>query len=155
MNATDQNGNHVIDNPFRMAAHDSGVIVTSSELDCDAPSSIWSYHVTVAAILVTSRVRLMRMRFDVEEANDNSPLMTSMLATYDVIESARLGHVVTRASAYDADAGDDVTYELRGDEMMTSSFVIDPRSGVIKVAGKLDRETRDEFYVTGLTSSSC
>ena len=80
----------------------------------------------------------------VTDINDNSPVFASDSTTKTVPEDEEVGSNVTVVSATDKDSSfnKEIRYSLRGGE---GRFTIDPVSGMVSVAGELDRETKAEY----------
>ncbi|KAM8880447.1 protein dachsous isoform 2-T2 [Spinachia spinachia] len=80
----------------------------------------------------------------VTDVNDNSPVFAPGSVTTAVPEDAEVGSNVTAVTATDKDSGfnKEIRYSLRGGE---GRFSVDPVSGMLSVAGALDRETKAEY----------
>lgn len=78
------------------------------------------------------------------DENDNAPRFEKSLFSFRLTEDAVLGTVVVRMNATDADTIEyaDIRYYLLTD---TDDFRIDPVTGVLTVASKLDRERTDIY----------
>uniref|UniRef100_A0A4W5MPG5 Cadherin domain-containing protein n=2 Tax=Hucho hucho TaxID=62062 RepID=A0A4W5MPG5_9TELE len=81
---------------------------------------------------------------EVIDINDNSPVFGASSVTQLVPEDTEVGTNLTAMTATDADNGfnRELRYALRGGE---GKFVIDPKIGMVSLAGALDRETKAEF----------
>ena len=84
----------------------------------------------------------------VTDVNDNPPRFDRPVISVSIAETAPAGTSVAQLSASDADEGDNarITYHLAGGE--TSDFKLDPNSGLLSVAGQLDRERKDFYELT-------
>ncbi|XP_049325192.1 cadherin-23 isoform X5 [Astyanax mexicanus] len=81
---------------------------------------------------------------EVLDINDNSPVFDPIPSSIEIPEDAAIGDNVTTVSATDADSGlnGEVRYSLEGSAGM---FSVNPDTGLITVAAKLDRETQDKY----------
>ena len=125
----------------KFSISDGGVFTTNMKLDYDeAPHN---YTVTISiSDGVSSDSAAVEVR--VTDVNDNSPVFTSSSVTQSVPEDADVGSNVTAVPATDKDSGfnQEIRYSLRGGE---GSFSVHPVSGMVTVAGPLDRETKAEY----------
>ena len=83
------------------------------------------------------------------DVNDNAPQFNQSLYLGDVKENVPVGTSVMQISAYDADSGSNgaLSYSIpRG--AVKSNFAIDRNSGVISTNFTLDREEKDEYFLT-------
>ncbi|CAH1794571.1 unnamed protein product [Owenia fusiformis] len=83
----------------------------------------------------------------IEDTNDNSPEFTMFNTSVMVWENATLGTEVTTVEAVDKDSGNfgTVWYLITGHE---EKFTIHNETGVITVAGELDRETKADYTIS-------
>uniref|UniRef100_A0A803V5N7 Cadherin domain-containing protein n=1 Tax=Ficedula albicollis TaxID=59894 RepID=A0A803V5N7_FICAL len=74
------------------------------------------------------------------DANDNAPMFTKHVYIAKVLENMPEGSVILTVLATDQDAGinGDISYEIT--ELSDSAFLIDPRTGQIKITNPLDFE---------------
>ncbi|XP_049325193.1 cadherin-23 isoform X6 [Astyanax mexicanus] len=81
---------------------------------------------------------------EVLDINDNSPVFDPIPSSIEIPEDAAIGDNVTTVSATDADSGlnGEVRYSLEGS---AGIFSVNPDTGLITVAAKLDRETQDTY----------
>ncbi|XP_049325191.1 cadherin-23 isoform X4 [Astyanax mexicanus] len=81
---------------------------------------------------------------EVLDINDNSPVFDPIPSSIEIPEDAAIGDNVTTVLATDADSGlnGEVRYSLEGSAGM---FSVNPDTGLITVAAKLDRETQDKY----------
>ena len=87
------------------------------------------------------------------DQNDNAPVFSDEPYQFQVAENATVGHSLGAILATDADAGSnaEVTFEIsQGD--LASLFLINRATGVLMVAGGLDRETAAS-YTLSITAS--
>uniref|UniRef100_A0A3Q1J4Z7 Cadherin domain-containing protein n=1 Tax=Anabas testudineus TaxID=64144 RepID=A0A3Q1J4Z7_ANATE len=80
----------------------------------------------------------------VSDVNDNVPKFSEAEYQVEVSETESVGKSLLTLSALDPDEGVNgrIRYSLRGGE---GRFFIDPVSGMVSVAGPLDRETKAEY----------
>lgn len=83
---------------------------------------------------------VVQLLVNVTDANDNAPVIDSMLYNATVPEDDYPPQFVTKISAKDSDSGENgqITYHLVND--FDGTFVIDENSGEITTDTKLDRE---------------
>uniref|UniRef100_A0A803V3P2 Cadherin domain-containing protein n=1 Tax=Ficedula albicollis TaxID=59894 RepID=A0A803V3P2_FICAL len=74
------------------------------------------------------------------DANDNAPMFTKHVYIAKVLENMPEGSVILTVLATDQDAGinGDISYEIT--ELVGQTFLIDPRTGQIKITNPLDFE---------------
>ena len=83
------------------------------------------------------------------DQNDNAPVFSDEPYQFQVAENATVGHLLGTILATDTDAGSnaDITFEIsQGD--LTSLFLINRVTGVLMVAGGLDRETAASYSLS-------
>lgn len=119
----------------------SGEFTTKVKLDHDEGPQNYSVEITITDG-TTSDSAVVEIQ--VTDINDNSPDFASSSVTKSVLEDAEVGFNVTAVLATDKDSGfnKEIRYSLRGGE---GSFSIDPVSGMVSLAGALDRETKAEY----------
>uniref|UniRef100_A0A5S6QP45 Uncharacterized protein n=1 Tax=Trichuris muris TaxID=70415 RepID=A0A5S6QP45_TRIMR len=114
----------------------TGLITTTQSLDRE---TVAFYRLTVTAAdggvprLSSEAVVLV----EVEDRNDNPPRFTRLLSA-TVREDSPVGSRVTQVTSVDADAISNNTYQIGADH--SGLFALDPRTGVVTLAGRLDRE---------------
>lgn len=83
---------------------------------------------------------VVQLLVNVTDANDNAPVIDSMLYNATVPEDDYPPQFVTKISAKDSDSGENgqITYHLVND--FDGAFIIDENSGEITTDTKLDRE---------------
>ncbi|NXA15713.1 PCDGA protein, partial [Sapayoa aenigma] len=139
--------------PFRLENSQGSYyhVVTTRELDREQVSE---YNVTVRAAdggsppLQSSAVLALRIRVNVTDANDNTPMFSKSIYEARVAENLPPGSLVLRVRATDADAGTNgrVSYSfgnVPNDVRML--FTIDSESGDIRTTGPLDFEEKNKY----------
>ncbi|XP_029001511.1 protein dachsous [Betta splendens] len=121
----------------------SGEFTTTVELDFDEGPHSYSVEISISDG-VTSDTAIVEVQ--VTDVNDNSPVFIPASITESIPEDAAVGSNVLEVSASDKDSGfnKELRYSLRGGE---GTFFIHPVSGMLSVAGVLDRETRAQYEV--------
>ncbi|XP_016161263.1 PREDICTED: protocadherin beta-4-like, partial [Ficedula albicollis] len=85
------------------------------------------------------------------DVNDNAPMFTQQVYIGKVLENMPEGSVILTVMATDQDAGihGDITYELsEAGGQRESAFVIDPRTGEIKLTKPLDFEEEENHRLS-------
>ncbi|KAG7235236.1 hypothetical protein INR49_003079 [Caranx melampygus] len=118
-----------------------GELTTKVKLDYDEAPRNYSVDISISG--GGSRDTAV-VKVQVIDVNDNSPVFASGSITKSVPEDAEVGTNVTDVPATDKDSGfnKEIRYSLRGGE---GKFALDPVSGMVSVAGALDRETKSEY----------
>ncbi|XP_063053636.1 cadherin EGF LAG seven-pass G-type receptor 1 [Engraulis encrasicolus] len=120
---------------------DTGAITTQIELDCEDQSS---FTLTIVAQDngIPQKSDTTNVDIIVLDANDNAPQFVRDLYQGSVLEDAPIYTSVLQVSASDRDSGSNgrVSYTFQGGEDGDGDFYIEPYSGIIRTARKLDRE---------------
>ncbi|KAK9754964.1 Cadherin domain [Popillia japonica] len=91
------------------------------------------------------------LRIFIKDVNDHPPVFKKSWYNFDAEEINYSTNVLGRIEATDADFGmnANVSYSLKTDSNEMLPFEISENSGLLKINGQLDRETRDKysFYV--------
>ncbi|XP_062909211.1 protocadherin Fat 1 [Mobula hypostoma] len=126
----------------------SGVLQTADELDYE------SIHLHTLTVMVRDQEvpvkrNFVRVNINVEDSNDHPPRFTSPAYKGSIIESAPLGSEVLQVTAVDKDTGmnAEVTYSIQSGNS-GNMFDIDPASGKITVAKKLDQAVKGFYSLT-------
>ncbi|CAC5393753.1 CDH23 [Mytilus coruscus] len=84
---------------------------------------------------------------NIEDVNDIPPQFQSEIFSASIPENSAINTPVITVNATDEDSGifGQLTYSLRGGN---GKFVINDKTGEVSVAGDLDREKVDEYYLT-------
>ncbi|XP_072240019.1 cadherin EGF LAG seven-pass G-type receptor 2 [Leuresthes tenuis] len=119
----------------------NGELTTKVKLDFDDSPHNYSVEISISDG-ITSDSAIIEVH--VTDINDNSPVFASTTVTKSVPEGTEVGSNVTIVPATDKDSNfnKEIRYSLRGGEGM---FSIDPISGMVSVAGALDRETTANY----------
>ncbi|KAM6151367.1 protocadherin-11 X-linked isoform 6-T6 [Rhynchocyon petersi] len=90
----------------------------------------------------------------VKDENDNAPVFTQSLISLSVPENNSPDSQLTKVSATDADSGSnaEISYQLGVDA--PSGFNLDPRTGILTVVKKLDREKQEKYSFTVLAKDN-
>ncbi|XP_074485330.1 protocadherin Fat 4 isoform X2 [Sebastes fasciatus] len=125
----------------KFAISNSGEFTTKVKLDYDEAPHNYSVSISISDGINSDNAVV---EVQVTDVNDNSPVFTSSSVTESVPEDAEVGSNVTVVPATDKDSSfnKEIRYSLRGGE---ARFSIDPLSGMVTVAGALDRETKAEY----------
>ncbi|KAL2093590.1 hypothetical protein ACEWY4_010902 [Coilia grayii] len=120
---------------------DTGAITTQIEIDYEDQASY-----TLAIIArdngIPQKSDTTYVEIIVLDANDNAPQFVRDLYQGSVLEDAPVYTSVLQVSASDRDSGSNgrVSYTFQGGEDGDGDFYIEPYSGIIRTARKLDRE---------------
>ncbi|XP_076876941.1 protocadherin Fat 3 [Brachyhypopomus gauderio] len=128
---------------------ETGVITTSSVLDCELQESFW---LTVCATDqgVVSLSASIEVFIQVEDVNDNAPLTTNPIYHPYVMENSPRGVSVVQIQAQDPDvtsSADRLTYRITAGNPQ-NFFTINSKTGLIATTSrKLDREQQVEHFL--------
>ncbi|KAG5269872.1 hypothetical protein AALO_G00207140 [Alosa alosa] len=88
----------------------------------------------------------------VTDANDNSPVCEQALYSLSVLEDVKVGSVLLRVRATDADLDSyaQIRYTLTGDG--AHNFSLHPHTGELKTAVELDRETTSQYTLVAVAT---
>ena len=128
------------DNVFRIDKTDSnGVLIINDNALLDY-ERMKSYTIVVHAVDAGGLTGTTTVAIEVTGYNEFSPHLNSLSSTQFVPENSAIGHHVIDLDATDDDQGPDgeITYTITSGN--TGKFSIDPTSGLVTVAGSLDRE---------------
>ncbi|XP_078086838.1 protocadherin Fat 1-like [Mustelus asterias] len=126
----------------------SGVLLTTKELDYE------SMHLHILTIMVRDQEVPVKRNFvraiiNVEDSNDHPPRFTIPTYKGNVTETAALGSEVLQVTALDKDTGmnAEIMYSIQSGNS-GNMFSIDPVSGKITVAKKLDQAVQGSYDLT-------
>ncbi|XP_023807886.1 cadherin EGF LAG seven-pass G-type receptor 1 isoform X2 [Oryzias latipes] len=120
---------------------DTGAITTQMEIDYEDHASY-----TIAIIAkdngIPQKSDTTYVEIIIEDANDNAPQFLRDRYQGSVFEDAQVRTSVLQISASDRDSGPNgrVSYTFQGGDDGEGDFFIEPYSGIIRTARKLDRE---------------
>ncbi|TSK28057.1 Cadherin EGF LAG seven-pass G-type receptor 1 [Bagarius yarrelli] len=120
---------------------DTGAITTQIEIDYEVQASY-----TLAIIArdngIPQKSDTTYVEIIVLDANDNAPQFVRAIYQGNVFEDATVYTSVLQVSASDRDSGSNgrVSYTFQGGDDGDGDFFIEPYSGIIRTARKLDRE---------------
>lgn len=147
---SDENGqvSYRLVNDFESAFEidsDTGEIFTNMRLDRE---DIASYELTVEAVdqgmpQMTGSATVL---ITVLDKNDNPPRFTRLFSV-NVTENAEIGVFVIKVTSSDLDINENANATYNFTENPGNKFAIDPISGNVTVAGRLDREQQDEYLL--------
>ena len=82
----------------------------------------------------------------ISDVNDNAPVITNTETSVEIPENSAMNTEVIDVDAIDNDLGDNskLEYEIV-DGNIGDVFVINPTTGLVKVSGTIDRETRESY----------
>lgn len=83
---------------------------------------------------------------NVLDKNDNPPRFTRLFSV-NVTENAEIGVFVIKITSSDLDIGENANATYSFTENPGNKFLIDPITGNVTVAGRLDREQQDEYLL--------
>ena len=130
----------------------TGVITTLKTLN---RTQISNYTLTVSASDrgLPSQQSSCLVKITVIDSNKHLPQFSRPYYTLNVVEGTAIGAILGKVTATDDDHGENaqITYTIAGDHP-SDEFLIDPFSGNLKVARKLDRETV-EIYILNVSAS--
>lgn len=120
---------------------DTGAITTQMEIDYEDQASY-----TLAIIArdngIPQKSDTTYVEIVIDDANDNAPQFLRDIYQGSVLEDAPVYTSVLQISASDRDSGPNgrLSYTFQGGDDGEGDFIIEPYSGIIRTARKLDRE---------------
>ncbi|CAM9875358.1 unnamed protein product [Bubo scandiacus] len=122
----------------------TGAVTTAAPLDRESKST-HVFRVTAADHGTPRRSAMATLTVTVSDANDHDPAFEQPEYRESVRENLEVGYEVLTVRATDGDAGPNanVLYRLLNAGGANEVFEIDPRSGVIRTRGPVDREADD------------
>ncbi|KAE8623202.1 hypothetical protein XENTR_v10005537 [Xenopus tropicalis] len=117
----------------------TGVVTTSGELDRETKST-HVFRVTVRDGGIPSRTAMATLTVTVSDTNDHDPNFEQQEYRETVRENMEVGYEVMTVRATDGDSLGNANIAYRLISGGREVFEIDPRSGVIRILGPVDRE---------------
>ncbi|CAM2107537.1 unnamed protein product [Caretta caretta] len=126
----------------------SGAVSTAEELDRETKST-HVFRVTAVDHGTPRRTALATLTILVSDTNDHSPTFEQQEYEESVRENLEVGYEVLTVRATDGDAttNADILYRLLDGDGANAAFEIDPRSGVIRTKGLVDRESVESYQL--------
>ncbi|XP_026001885.1 cadherin EGF LAG seven-pass G-type receptor 1 isoform X6 [Astatotilapia calliptera] len=120
---------------------DTGAIVTKMELDYEDQAS-YTLAITAKDNGIPQKSDITYVEIIISDANDNAPHFLRDIYQGSVLEDAPVYTSVLQISASDRDSGSNgrVTYTFQGGDDGDGDFHVEPHSGIVRTARKLDRE---------------
>lgn len=88
---------------------------------------------------------ILQITIDVIDKNDCAPVFIAEQLKFSVTEDAQIGRVIGTINATDIDTIGNIIYKIiNGDQ---DKFVVDSKSGELKLINTLDRELKEEHEV--------
>ncbi|XP_017865167.1 PREDICTED: cadherin-23 [Drosophila arizonae] len=123
----------------------TGEIVVANKIDHEQHQWL-NFSVRATDAGLPPRSALVDVFVSVLDENDNNPYFIGGSKNYTISESAAPGTRVATVQAADADSGDFGKITFLMDRISSQGkFTIDADTGVLSVADKLDRETKDSY----------
>jgi len=131
----------VVNEINKFAISPDGIFTSTISLDYDEAPHNYSVSISISDGVSTAYAVV---EVQVTDVNDNSPHFADSSITKLVPENIDVGDNVTVVLATDKDHGfnGDIRYSMEGGK---GKFSIDPKSGMVRVVGPLDRESDPEF----------
>lgn len=97
---------------------------------------------------VPSRSSLIDVFIQVIDENDNNPYFVTSFQNLTILENQPIGTQIAVIEANDADSGDYGKITFLIDRLSSQGkFAIDPESGILTVADKIDREMKSSYMI--------
>uniref|UniRef100_A0A8C8VMJ4 Cadherin EGF LAG seven-pass G-type receptor 2 n=1 Tax=Pelusios castaneus TaxID=367368 RepID=A0A8C8VMJ4_9SAUR len=135
-------------NSFFTVEPRTGAVSTAQELDRETKST-HVFRVTAVDHGTPRRTALATLTILVSDTNDHDPVFEQQEYKESVRENLEVGYEVltVRATDGDASANANVLYRLLNGGGSNEAFEIDPRSGVIRTKGTVDREVVESYQL--------
>uniref|UniRef100_A0A8C0H696 Cadherin EGF LAG seven-pass G-type receptor 2 n=1 Tax=Chelonoidis abingdonii TaxID=106734 RepID=A0A8C0H696_CHEAB len=135
-------------NSFFTMDPQSGAVSTAEELDRETKST-HVFRVTAVDHGTPRRTALATLTILVSDTNDHDPAFEQQEYKESVRENLEIGYEVLTVRATDGDASvnANILYQLLNGDGAHEAFEIDPRSGVIRTKGLVDRETVESYQL--------
>ncbi|XP_053377420.1 cadherin-23-like [Mercenaria mercenaria] len=129
-------------NAFSVFQIDSGGVITIQNKAQDYETTK-SYTLVVYAVDAASHTGSTTVHVEITGYNENNPIFSPASASVNIDENSATGFVVIDVNATDADDGEDgsITYSISTEPSgFEGVLAIDPTTGIVTVAGDIDRE---------------
>uniref|UniRef100_A0A674K493 Cadherin EGF LAG seven-pass G-type receptor 2 n=1 Tax=Terrapene triunguis TaxID=2587831 RepID=A0A674K493_9SAUR len=135
-------------NSFFAMDPQSGAVSTAEELDRETKST-HVFRVTAVDHGTPRRTALATLTILVSDTNDHDPAFEQQEYKESVRENLEIGYEVLTVRATDGDASTNanILYRLLNGDGAHEAFEIDPRSGVIRTKGLVDREAVESYQL--------
>ncbi|XP_062834481.1 cadherin EGF LAG seven-pass G-type receptor 2 isoform X1 [Anolis carolinensis] len=126
----------------------SGAVTTAEELDRETKSS-HVFRVTATDHGVPRRTAMATLSVTVADTNDHDPVFEQQEYKESMRENLEVGYEVLTVRATDGDASPNanILYHLLNGRGVNKIFEIDPKSGVIRTNGLVDREAVESYQL--------
>ncbi|TTV75071.1 Cadherin EGF LAG seven-pass G-type receptor 2 [Bagarius yarrelli] len=135
-------------NNLFIVEHTSGLVSTVEELDRETKDT-HVFRVTAVDHGSPRRTAMATLTVTVSDTNDHDPVFEQLDYKESVRENLEIGYEVLTVRATDGDApvNGNILYNILNSNGSNDVFEIDPRSGVIRTRGPVDRETVESFML--------
>ncbi|XP_069489759.1 cadherin EGF LAG seven-pass G-type receptor 2 isoform X2 [Ambystoma mexicanum] len=126
----------------------SGAVSTAEELDRETKNT-HVFRVTAVDHGTPRRTAMATLTIMVSDTNDHDPMFEQQDYKESVRENLEIGYEVLTVRATDGDASinANILYRILNNGGLNEVFEIDPRSGVIRTKGMVDRETVESYQL--------
>uniref|UniRef100_A0A8D0H436 Cadherin EGF LAG seven-pass G-type receptor 2 n=1 Tax=Sphenodon punctatus TaxID=8508 RepID=A0A8D0H436_SPHPU len=126
----------------------TGIVTTAEELDRETKST-HVFRVTAADHGMPRRTALATLTITVSDTNDHDPVFEQQEYKESMRENLEVGYEVLTVRATDGDASinANILYRILNGNGANEVFEIDPRSGVIRTRGLVDREAVESYQL--------
>ncbi|XP_062842208.1 cadherin EGF LAG seven-pass G-type receptor 2 [Trichomycterus rosablanca] len=127
---------------------ESGLVTTAEELDRETKDT-HVFRVTAVDHGSPRRTAMATLTISVSDMNDHAPVFEQQDYKESVRENLEMGYEVLTVRATDGDApvNGNILYNILNADGSNGVFEIDPRSGVIRTCGPVDRETVESYVL--------
>ena len=91
----------------------------------------------------------------IDDVDDEVAVFVRDVYAFEMPEDTPVGTSIGRVTAHDADSDVNAVFSLvaEGDVAAMAALSVDPSTGVVRTAGRLDRETRSQYELTVTTTN--
>ncbi|XP_060132979.1 cadherin EGF LAG seven-pass G-type receptor 2 isoform X2 [Zootoca vivipara] len=135
-------------NSFFAIDAETGAVTTAEELDRETKST-HVFRVTATDHGVPRRTALATLMITVSDTNDHDPVFEQQEYKESMRENLEVGYEVLTVRATDGDASPNanILYRILNGNGSNRIFEIDPKSGVIRTNGLVDREVVEAYQL--------